>query len=210
MCIRDRSGYCPYCDKLREDVLNEYAGNIPLHYRKASELEGINLVTPTWATPTILFIQDGKEVFGYQGYLNQKDFYKALGSFQLGNSEAYRVAFNDGTDARFCKEYEIFKDTPDGVFVDKLSGAPLFDTRDRFNSGTGWLSFTRPVEGSVYRRADNSYGMKRIEIRSVSSDIHLGHVFPDGPNGLPRYCINATVLNFKTRKEFNKSNKEKV
>ena len=208
--VIEPSGYCPYCDKLREDVLNEYAGNIPLHYRKASELEGINLVTPTWATPTILFIQDGKEVFGYQGYLNQKDFYKALGSFQLGNSEAYRVAFNDGTDARFCKEYEIFKDTPDGVFVDKLSGAPLFDTRDRFNSGTGWLSFTRPVEGSVYRRADNSYGMKRIEIRSVSSDIHLGHVFPDGPNGLPRYCINATVLNFKTRKEFNKSNKEKV
>jgi len=208
--VIEPSGYCPYCDKLREDVLNEYAGNIPLHYRKASELEGINLVTPTWATPTILFIQDGKEVFGYQGYLNQKDFYKALGSFQLGNSEAYRVAFNDGTDARFCKEYEIFKDTPDGVFVDKLSGAPLFDTRDRFNSGTGWLSFTRPVEGSVYRRADNSYGMKRIEIRSVSSDIHLGHVFPDGPNGLPRYCINATVLNFKTRKEFNKTNKEKV
>ncbi len=208
--VIEPSGYCPYCDKLREDVLNEYAGNIPLHYRKASELEGINLVTPTWATPTILFIQDGEEVFGYQGYLNQKDFYKALGSFQLGNSEAYRVAFNDGTDARFCKEYEIFKDTPDGVFVDKLSGAPLFDTRDRFNSGTGWLSFTRPVEGSVYRRADNSYGMKRIEIRSLSSDIHLGHVFPDGPNGLPRYCINATVLNFKTRKEFNKSNKEKV
>ena len=208
--VIEPSGYCPYCDKLREDVLNEYAGNIPLHYRKASELEGINLVTPTWATPTILFIQDGKEVFGYQGYLNQKDFYKALGSFQLGNSEAYKVAFNDGTDARFCKEYEIFKDTPDGVFVDKLSGAPLFDTRDRFNSGTGWLSFTRPVKGSVYRRADNSYGMKRIEIRSVSSDIHLGHVFPDGPNGLPRYCINATVLNFKTRKEFNKSNKEKV
>ena len=208
--VIEPNGYCPYCDKFREDVLNEYAGNIPLHYRKASELEGINIVTPTWATPTILFIQDGKEVFGYQGYLNQKDFYKALGSFQLGNSEAYRVAFNDGTDARFCKEYEIFKDTPDGVFVDKLSGAPLFDTRDRFNSGTGWLSFTRPVEGSVYRRADNSYGMKRIEIRSVSSDIHLGHVFPDGPNGLPRYCINATVLNFKTRKEFNKSNKEKV
>jgi peptide methionine sulfoxide reductase msrA/msrB len=208
--VIEPSGYCPYCDKLKEDVLNEYAGNIPLHYRKASELEGINVVTPTWATPTILFIQDGEEVFGYQGYLNQKDFYKALGSFQLGNSEAYRVAFNDGTDARFCKEYEIFKDTPDGVFVDKLSGAPLFDTRDRFNSGTGWLSFTRPVEGSVYRRADNSYGMRRIEIRSVSSDIHLGHVFPDGPNGLPRYCINATVLSFKTRKEFNKSNKEKV
>jgi peptide methionine sulfoxide reductase msrA/msrB len=155
-------------------------------------------------------MEDGKEKFGYQGYLNPKDFYLALGAFQLGDTEAYRVAFNEGTDARFCKEYQIFKDTPDGVFVDKLSGAALFDTRDRFNSGTGWLSFTRPVEGSVYRRADNSYGMRRIEIRSVSTDIHLGHVFPDGPNGLPRYCINATVLDFKTRKEFNKNKKEKV
>ena len=141
----------------------------------------------------------------------KKEFYKALGLFKLGNTEAYRVAFNDGTDARFCKEYQIFKNTPDGVFIDKLSGAALFDTKDRFNSGTGWLSFTRPVEGSVYRRADNSYGMRRIEIRSVSSDIHLGHVFPDGPNGLPRYCINATVLEFKTRDEFNLINtKEKV
>ena len=63
----------------------------------------------------------------------------------------------------FAKNMKYLR-SPDGVFVDKLSGAPLFDTRDRFNSGTGWLSFTRPVEGSVYRRADNSYGMKRIEI----------------------------------------------
>ena len=93
----------------------------------------------------------------------------------------------------------------DGIFVDKLSGAPLFDTRDRFNSGTGWLSFTKPIDGSVYRRADNSYGMRRIEIRSTTSDIHLGHVFPDGPNGLPRYCINATVLEFKNRTDIDKS-----
>ena len=99
----------------------------------------------------------------------------------------------------------IRSNTPDGVFVDKLSGAPLFDTRDRFNSGTGWLSFTKPVDGSVYRKADNSYGMRRIEIRSKTSDIHLGHVFPDGPNGLPRYCINATVLEFKNRKDIDKS-----
>ena len=209
--VIEPEGFCPYCDKFREDVSNDYAGNIPLNYRKASNLEGLEITTPTWATPTILFLENGSEVFGYQGYLSPKEFYKALGFFKLGDSEAYRVAFNEGTDARFCKEYQIFKDTPDGVFIDKLSGAALFDTQDRFNSRTGWLSFTRPVEGSVYRRADNSYGMRRIEIRSVSSDIHLGHVFPDGPNGLPRYCINATVLEFKSRKEFNKTQlKEKV
>ena len=206
--VIEPDGFCPYCEKFRTDVSNQYAGNITLSYRTASNLQGLEIKTPTWATPTILFLEDGVEVFGHQGYLSSKEFYQALGAFKLGNSEAYRVAFNDGTDARFCKEYEIFKDTPDGVFIDKLSGAPLFDTRYRFNSGTGWLSFTRPVEGSVYRRADNSYGMRRIEIRSVSSDIHLGHVFPDGPNGLPRYCINATVLEFKTREDFNKTIKK--
>ena len=98
-------------------------------------------------TPSILFIENGKEVYGHQGYLAPKEFYQLLGKFKLGNTEAYDVAFNKGTDARFCKEYQIFKNTPDGVFIDKLSGAPLFDTRDRFNSGTGWLSFTKPVDG---------------------------------------------------------------
>tara|TARA_B100000579_G_scaffold215396_1_gene176180 strand:+ start:648 stop:1928 length:1281 start_codon:yes stop_codon:yes gene_type:complete len=209
--VIEPEGYCPYCDKFREDVSNEYAGSIPLSYRHASNLENLNISTPTWATPTILFLENGTEVFGNQGYLSPQEFYKALGLFKLGDTEAYRVAFDEGTDARFCREYQIFKNTPDGVFIDKLSGAALFDTRDRFDSGTGWLSFTRPVEGSVYRRADNSYGMRRIEIRSISSDIHLGHVFPDGPNGLPRYCINATVLEFKNRREFIKTNnKEKV
>ena len=100
---------------------------------------------------------------------------------------------------------EVFKDTPDGVFLDKLSGAVLFDTKDRFNSRTGWLSFTKPVEGSVTEHLDTSFGMVRTEIRSKSSGIHLGHVFPDGPRGMPRYCINATVLDFKPREVYLKS-----
>ena len=209
--VIEPEGFCPYCERFRKDVSNEYAGSIPLIYRHGSNLDGLEIKTPTWATPTILFLEQGSEVFGYQGYMSPKDFYKALGFFKLGDTEAYQVAFNEGTDARYCKEYEIFKNTPDGVFIDKLSGAALFDTKYRFNSSTGWLSFTKPVKDSVYRRADNSYGMRRIEIRSVSSDIHLGHVFNDGPNGLPRYCINATVLEFKTRNEFNKIKiKEKV
>ena len=197
--IIEAESYCPYCDKFRANVVNNYFGDIPLVFRMANQLQDLEIKTPTWATPTILFLENGQEVFGYQGYLSPKEFYEALGYFKLGDSEAYKVAFQQGTDARFCKEYEIFKNTPDGIFVDKLSGAPLFDTRDRFNSSSGWLSFTKPVEGSVYSRPDNSYGMRRTEIRSVTSDIHLGHVFPDGPNGMPRYCINATVLDFKPR-----------
>ena len=192
-------GYCPYCEKFEKDIASEYKGTIPLTNRTASQLNDLKIKTPKWATPTILFLEDGKEVFGHQGYMTPKEFYQALGSFKLGNSEAYKVAFAEGTDARFCKEYEIFKNTPDGIFIDKLSGAPLFDTRDRFNSSTGWLSFTKPIDGSVYTKPDNSYGMRRTEIRSATSDIHLGHVFPDGPNGSSRYCINATVLDFKQR-----------
>ena len=203
--VIEPQGYCPYCEKFKALVAENYQGSIPIHFRLALQLDSLQIDTPTWATPTIIFLEEGKEIFAYQGYMSPKEFYKALGFFKLGDSEAYEVAFEDGTDARFCKEYEIFKNTPDGVFVDKLSGAPLFDTRDRFNSGTGWLSFTKPVDGSVYRKADNSYGMRRIEIRSKTSDIHLGHVFPDGPNGLPRYCINATVLEFKNRKDIDKS-----
>ena len=203
--VIEPQSYCPYCEKFKSLVVENYNGNIPITFRLALQLNGIELQTPTWATPTIIFLEQGKEVFGHQGYMSPQEFYKALGFFKLGNSEAYRVAFEEGTDARYCKEYEIFKNTPDGIFVDKLSGAHLFDTKDRFNSGTGWLSFTKPVDGSVYRKADNSYGMRRIEIRSKTSDIHLGHVFPDGPNGLPRYCINATVLEFKNRKEIDKS-----
>ena len=197
--VIDAQGYCPYCEQFKKEVANAYQGTIPMTFRTAAQLDGLTIKTPTWATPTILFLEQGKEVFGRQGTMTAAEFYKALGHFKLGESEAFNVAFDEGTDGRFCKEYEIFKNTPDGVFIDKLSGAALFDTRDRFDSGTGWLSFTKPVEGSVIERPDNRYGMQRVEIRAKQSGIHLGHVFPDGPNGQPRYCINATVLEFVAR-----------
>ena len=197
--VIDSQDYCPYCEKFKQDVANDYKGSIPLIYRTAIELDGLEIKTPTWATPTIIFLEDGSEEFSYQGYMNAELFYKGLGKFKLGNTEAYDVAFNQGTDARFCKEYEIFKNTPDGIFVDKLSGAPLFDTKDRFVSRSGWLSFTAPIPNSTYELPDNSYGMRRTEVKSLTTNIHLGHVFDDGPNGMPRYCINATVLEFIPR-----------
>ena len=197
--VIDSQDYCPYCEKFKQDVANDYKGSIPLVYRTAIELDGLEIKTPTWATPTIIFLEDGREQFSYQGYMNAELFYKGLGKFKLGKTEAYDVAFNQGTDARFCKEYEIFKNTPDGIFVDKLSGAPLFDTRDRFVSRSGWLSFTASIPNSTYELPDNSYGMRRTEVKSLSTNIHLGHVFNDGPNGMPRYCINATVLEFIPR-----------
>lgn len=191
--------HCPFCEQFRQDVSKQYHGSIPMSFRMASQLDGLALKTPTWATPTIYFLNNGKEDFGHQGYMTAQEFYKALGYFKLGDTEAYKVAFAQGTDGRFCRQYEEFKNTPDGVFIDKLSGAPLFDTRDRFNSGSGWLSFTRPVKGATIEQPDDSFGLKRTEVLSSSSGIHLGHVFDDGPDGKPRYCINATVLDFVPR-----------
>ena len=193
-------GTCLFCLEFEKKVTSKYKGTIPLRSTPASALKGFEINTPTWATPTIFFIDDGREVWSHQGIMSSENFYEALGEFKLGkNSEAFNVAFNEGTDRRFCKQYEIFKDTPEGVFIDKLSGRSLFDTADRFNSKSGWLSFTKPVDNEVYEKLDLSFGMSRTEIRSVSSDIHLGHVFNDGPDGMPRYCINATVLEFVPR-----------
>lgn len=190
---------CPYCALFKREVADHYQGSIPMHFRRAQQLQGLSLKMPTFATPTIVFLDNGVETFGRQGAMSAAEFYQALGYFKLGDSEAFRIAFNKGTDNRFCQQYEIFKNTPAGVFIDKLSGQPLFDTRDRFDSGTGWLSFRRAVNDAVIALPDNSYGMQRIEIRAKKSGIHLGHLFYDGPKGSARYCINATVLEFVPR-----------
>lgn len=192
--------YCPYCERFKKDVTNAYQGSIVLTYRTADQLQGLTLTTPNWATPTTFFLENGKEVLARQGYMDAGTFYEILGGFKLGkNSKSYNVAFDKGTDAPFCRRYELFKNTPDGIFVDKLSGAALFDTRNRYDSGSGWLSFTHAIAGAVIERPDNSYGMRRIQIISKSSGIHLGHVFDDGPDGNRRYCLDATVLEFRPR-----------
>ncbi len=196
-----KSDNCPYCVRFKEDVLSSYNGTVKIRTAYASQMKNFKIETKLFVAPTILFIEDGKEILANRGYMDEKNFYKMLGDFKLGkNTKSYKVAFNKGTDNRFCKEYELFKDTPDGVFVDKVSGDVLFDTKDRFNSKTGWLSFYTAVKGSTIELEDNSYGMSRVEIRAKKSGIHLGHVFPRA-DGRKRFCINATVLEFVPRAE---------
>ena len=190
---------CPFCKAFKKDIVNQYRGTIPLRVSNFSKLKGFKLNGKIEGTPTILFIKDGKEISRYVGYLNPKEFYKALGKFKLAkNSLSYKIAFNKGTESRFCKKYDKFKHVKNGVFIDLISGEPIFDTKDRFNSKSGWLSFYKALPGSVEFKEDNSYGMHRVEVIAKKSGIHLGHIF-DRSDGKKRFCINANVLEFVPR-----------
>lgn len=111
--------------------------------------------------------------------------------------EQYEVTQHEGTEAPFHNEY--WNNHHDGIYVDVVSGEPLFSSLDKFDSGTGWPSFTKPLEkGNVVTRSDHKLFSERTEVRSKTGDSHLGHVFDDGPpaaGGL-RYCMNSASLRF--------------
>lgn len=111
--------------------------------------------------------------------------------------EQYRVTQENGTERAFGNVYCDNKEP--GIYVDIVSGEPLFASISKYDSGTGWPSFTVPLEpGNVVEKTDSSHGMQRTEVRSAHADSHLGHVFNDGPadaGGL-RYCLNSAALRF--------------
>jgi len=115
---------------------------------------------------------------------------------RLLTPEQYRITRQNGTERPFANAFWNHKEP--GIYVDVISGEPLFGSTDKFDSGSGWPSFTRPLRvGAVRARRDDSHGMTRTEVRSAKANSHLGHVFPDGPEptGL-RYCINSAALRF--------------
>ncbi len=110
--------------------------------------------------------------------------------------EQYNVTQCSATEPPFRNEF--WNHHEPGIYVDVVSGEPLFSSTDKFESGTGWPSFVQPIEPDNIREdADTSYGMRRVEVRSAGGDSHLGHLFPDGPAPTgSRYCINSASLRF--------------
>ena len=126
-----------------------------------------------------------------------KKFSKDPDAISRLSPEQYRVTQQNGTEAPGTGEYLDNKEP--GIYVDIVSGEPLFASSDKFESGCGWPSFTKPIEpANVNELRDTTHGMIRTEVRSAHANSHLGHVFPDGPRdrGGLRYCINSASLRF--------------
>jgi len=141
---------------------------------------------------TILFLGLHSGAWSPEKFVKPKlaDLKKSLTPIQ------YEVTQEEGTEPPFKNEYWDLK--KDGIYVDIVSGEPLFSSTDKYDSGTGWPSFTKPIDKSrIVEKEDRKLFHKRIEVRSATGNSHLGHVFDDGPKptGL-RYCINSAALRF--------------
>jgi peptide-methionine (R)-S-oxide reductase len=125
------------------------------------------------------------------------DYRKTQEALSRLTENQYRVTQQDGTEPAFRNAY--WDNHEPGIYVDVVSGQPLFSSTDKYDSGTGWPSFTRPIDAdAVNTKTDRSLWMTRTEVRSAGADSHLGHLFDDGPAdaGGQRYCMNSAALRF--------------
>lgn len=187
---------CPYCEKFEAEVLTGWNADVPFAKTRSQKAPtGWTLAGPLLGTPTIVLFQQGKEVARFTGYTGDpKKFWQWLG-FHLLSPEQQRIAFESGTELPGTGAH-LYESRP-GTYFDPISGAALFRSDAKFDSACGWPSFFEPMPGALEFLQDDSHGMRRVEVRSTSSGIHLGHVFDDGPPPTgKRYCINGNVLKF--------------
>ena len=144
--------------------------------------------------PVILGKIEDEEVEDMKEKQSKEELKKRLSDIE------YHVTQENGTERAFTGEYDDFYE--DGIFVDIVSGEPLFSSNDKYDAGCGWPSFTKPIKKrGVSEHRDQSFGMERTEVRSREADSHLGHVFTDGPleKGGLRYCINSAAMRFVSK-----------
>jgi peptide methionine sulfoxide reductase msrA/msrB len=187
---------CAFCKQFKAEVLDHWKSPVAVtRTLNPNAPTGWKLEKALFATPTIVLFEQGREVSRYTGYNGDVSrFWKWLG-FHLLTPEQQRIAFEQGTERPGTGSH--LDEKRPGTFVDPITGAALFRSDAKFDSGTGWPSFFNPLPGALSYHEDGSHGMRRVEVRSASSGIHLGHVFDDGPPPTgKRYCINGNVLKF--------------
>ncbi len=187
---------CAFCKQFKAEILDQWQSGIAVATTlNPNAPTGWMLEKALFATPTIVLFEKGREASRHTGYNGDKArFWQWLGH-QLLTPEQQKIAFAEGTERAFTGSH--LDEKRHGAFVDPITGAALFRSDSKFDSGTGWPSFFNPVTGAITLHEDGGFGMKRVEVRSASSGIHLGHVFDDGPAPThKRYCINGNVLKF--------------
>lgn len=167
-----------------EDYHQDYYKKAPVHYNRYKKGSGRkDFIEKYWKKTA--------ESTNSRSKKNIEQLKKKLTALQ------FEVTQNDGTEPPFRNEYWDNKES--GIYVDIVSGEPLFSSTDKFKSGTGWPSFVKPLDpGSIVNKEDRKFSMVRVEVRSKKADSHLGHLFMDGPSdrGGKRYCINSASLKF--------------